>query len=85
MFIPVTQSVSTKGQLVIPKAIREALLIKPGTQVTLAVDIPSRILRVQPVPIDPIKAAIGAIRPKTGHKHMKRLLEQKYAEIKKEE
>lgn len=85
MFIPVTQSVSTKGQLVIPKAIREALAIKPGTRVTLAVDIPSRILKVQPVATDPIKAAIGAIRPKTGTGHLKRLLQQKYAEIKKGE
>lgn len=84
MLIPVTQSVSTKGQLVIPKAIRAALAIMPGTRVVLAVDLPTRTLKVQPVPTDPIQAAIGSIRPKTGKKHLARLLKQKYADLKLE-
>lgn len=84
MFIPVTQSVSTKGQLVIPKAIRVALAIMPGTRVILAVDLQTRILKIQPVPTNPIQAAIGSIRPRTGRKHLSRLLKQKYADLKLE-
>lgn len=85
MLIPVTQSVSTKGQLVIPKAIRQALGIKPGTRVTLAVDRIAKVIKVQPVEPNPVKAAVGALKQKGAGGVLPRLLKEKYAEIKRGE
>lgn len=85
MLIPVTQSVSTKGQLVIPKAIRQALKIKPGSKVTLAVDTVTKVIKVQPVEPDPVQSAVGALKQKGSGRVFPRLLKEKYAEIKRGE
>jgi len=44
---PIYATVSTKGQLVIPAAIREALGIEPGTRVAIQLDGPEIILKPQ--------------------------------------
>ncbi|MGA3033626.1 MAG: AbrB/MazE/SpoVT family DNA-binding domain-containing protein [Terracidiphilus sp.] len=44
---PVFATVSTKGQLVIPMAIREELGIKPGTRIAIRQEGPEIILKPQ--------------------------------------
>ncbi len=82
---PIIQTVSTKGQLVIPKAFRKSLNIEPGTKVSLTIEPESKTLKVTPMEKDPIKAALGVLRPKTGPSPFKRMLQDKYEEIKRGE
>ena len=49
--------VSPKGQVLIPKAIREKYGVKPGAQVHI-LEEPDRII-IKPAPEDPIEAACG--------------------------
>ncbi len=49
-----------KGQVVIPKAVREDLHIKPGTPLMLRVEADRIVL--EPLPEDPIKAYRGILK-----------------------
>jgi len=53
-------TLSVKGQTVIPKEIRDALGLKPGTVLAWSVKDGSMTLR--PLPEDPIKFSIGALK-----------------------
>ncbi|MDZ7586180.1 MAG: AbrB/MazE/SpoVT family DNA-binding domain-containing protein, partial [Patescibacteria group bacterium] len=59
MMIPIMQTVSTKGQLVIPAAIRKTLGIKPGSKVVLSIDEDKHGITAILVDDDPIKSAAG--------------------------
>lgn len=52
--------VSTKGQILIPKAIRDKYGVKPGTKVQILEESDSLIIR--PAPEDPIAEACGFIK-----------------------
>jgi len=51
--------VSDRGQTVVPKEIRQALGLKPGTSLRWTVE--NGVATVRPMPDDPIEAAIGAL------------------------
>jgi AbrB family looped-hinge helix DNA binding protein len=74
-------TVSVKGQTVVPKEIREALHLKPGTVLTWTLKDGS--ISVRPLPDDPIGYSMGAL------KHVisgtKELLEERRADREKEE
>jgi AbrB family looped-hinge helix DNA binding protein len=59
--MPITQ-LSEKGQVLVPKALRRKLGLKPGTRVQL-IEEEGRLI-LSPVPTDPIAAATGFL---TGH------------------
>jgi AbrB family looped-hinge helix DNA binding protein len=52
--------VSTKGQTVVPKEIREALNLKPGTRLVWIVR--DGAARVIPIPADPVRALRGLLK-----------------------
>jgi AbrB family looped-hinge helix DNA binding protein len=74
-----------KGQVVIPKAVRERFNIYPGKKLALRVEATHIIL--QPLPDDPIKALRGILKGKgpstadllTSRKEERRREEQKVA------
>jgi AbrB family looped-hinge helix DNA binding protein len=51
--------ISDRGQTVVPKEVREALGVKPGTSLRWTVE--NGVATVRPMPDDPIEAAIGAL------------------------
>ena len=51
--------VSDRGQTVVPKEVRRALGVKPGTSLRWTVE--DGVATVRPMPDDPIEAAIGAL------------------------
>lgn len=60
-----TVTVSEKGQVVIPAAIRRGLGIKPGTQLEFALEGSSiRVSMRQPVPPATIESGYGMLRAK---------------------
>lgn len=82
MLLPVIQTLSTKGQLVIPKKFRHALGIKAGTKIALKLDSKAKTVELKPAPHDPIAAATGILQKyvKPGHT-FNDILKEKYAEI----
>ncbi len=74
-------SVSERGQTVVPKEVRDALGLKPGTSLTWSVE--DGVATVRPMPEDPIEASIGALE----HLKVKTadLLEERQADKKREE
>jgi len=55
---------STKGQVVIPKEIREQLGIQPGQKVS--VELVKDHVEIRPLPTDPVKALRGIFREYSG-------------------
>ena len=51
--------VSDRGQTVVPKEVREALGVRPGT--SLRWTVKDGVATVRPMPEDPIEASIGAL------------------------
>lgn len=86
MIFPMTQSVSSRGQLVVPASIRKALGIKPGAKVSIAADIDTRSIRVVPLEKDQISAAAGFLKKyDPDGKMFSQLLLQKREEIARNE
>lgn len=52
---------SSKGAVVIPKSVREAVGLEPGQLVDVAVEGKDRIL-VTPLPLDPVEALYGILK-----------------------
>ncbi len=73
-------TVSKKGQIVIPRAVRDRFGIKPGAKVEF-VTVGGGIYLV-PIPDDPIAAARGFLK---GGPSMKEMLEEKRRELDEEE
>jgi AbrB family looped-hinge helix DNA binding protein len=71
---------STKGQTVIPKEIREALGLKEGTKLTWV--LRDKSLKVIPIPEDPVGALMGILE---GKGSTAELLEERGTERDKEE
>lgn len=67
--------VSTKGQTVVPKEIREALGLKPGTR--LAWVVKDGKATIIPIPADPVRALRGLLK---GHGTYKEWLAERNAE-----
>jgi AbrB family looped-hinge helix DNA binding protein len=74
-------TLSVKGQTVVPKEIREALGLKPGTVLTWF--LKDGAISVRPLPEDPIGASMGALKHLTHG--TKELLEDRKADRDKEE
>lgn len=85
MLLPITRTLSTKGQLVIPSKVRQALGLKPGTKVSIVADMRRRTIQVTPVANDPIESATGFLAGVKSKGAFKRILKEKYAEIKRGE
>lgn len=75
-------TVSSKGQIVIPKKIRKDLGIKPGQKVSLQV-IDSQRIELLPLPENPIEAFCGIF--KKGSSLTGALLKERREEFKREE
>lgn len=75
-------TVSSKGQIVIPKKIRKDLGIKPGQKVSLQV-IDSQRIELLPLPENPIEAFCGIF--KEGSSLTEALLKERREEFKREE
>lgn len=86
MIFPTMQTVSSKGQLIVPAAIRKALGIKSGTNVSVGVDFATRSIRVVSLEKDHISAAAGFLKKyDPDGKMFSRLLLQKREEIARDE
>ena len=72
--MPITQ-LSEKGQVLVPKALRRRLGLKPGAKVQL-IEEEGRLI-LSPVPPDPIAAATGFL---TGHFSLTADLRQEHRE-----
>lgn len=75
-------TLSSKGQLVIPKEIREALGIKPGKKVVFKM-VKDHLIEILPVPEDPVKYFCGIF--KEGPSLTKALLKERGEDKKREE
>jgi len=75
-------TISSKGQIVIPKKIRKDLGIKPGQKVSLQV-INSQRIELLPLPENPIEAFCGIF--KEGSSLTEALLRERKEEFKREE
>ncbi len=78
--MPIVKTLA-KGQVVIPKEIRQALGIAPGTK--LHVRVEGKEVVLFPLPADPIRALRGIA--KGGPSLTKALLEDRREELKREE
>lgn len=78
--MPIVKTLA-KGQVVIPKEIRQALGIAPGTK--LHVRVEGKEVVLFPLPADPIRALRGVA--KGGPSLTKALLEDRREELKREE
>lgn len=78
-----TATVSKKGWVVIPKAIRDRLGIKPGSRVSI--DERDGVLVVVPVPDDPIEAAYGILRGLGGPSLVEETIREHREEVEREE
>jgi AbrB family looped-hinge helix DNA binding protein len=75
-------TLSSKGQLVIPKEIREALGIKPGKKVVFK-RVKDHLVEILPIPEDPVKHFCGIF--KKGSSLTKALLKEREGDKKREE
>jgi len=75
-------TLSSKGQLVIPKQIREALGIKPGQKVFFKI-VKDHLVEIAPLPEDPVRHFCGIF--KGGSSLTKALLKEREEDKKREE
>lgn len=75
-------TLSTKGQLVIPKEIREALGVKPGNKVFFKM-VKDHLVEILPVPEDPVRHFCGIF--KEGPSLTQALLKEREEDKKREE
>lgn len=55
-----TAKTSSKGQIVIPKPMRDQLGIKPGARVELK--LADRLIEIRPLPEDPVREIRGSLK-----------------------
>jgi len=75
-------TLSSKGQLVIPKEIREALGVKPGQKVFFKI-VKDHLVEIAPLPEDPIRHFCGIF--KEGPSLTEVLLKEREEDKKREE
>ncbi|MDI6765086.1 MAG: AbrB/MazE/SpoVT family DNA-binding domain-containing protein [Thermodesulfobacteriota bacterium] len=75
-------TLSSKGQLVIPKEIREALGVKPGKKVFFKM-VKDHLVEIVPLPEDPVRHFCGIF--KEGSSLTKALLKEREEDKKREE
>ena len=75
-------TLSSKGQLVIPKEIRDALGVKPGQKVFFKI-IKDHLVEIAPLPEDPVRHFCGIF--KEGPSLTRALLKEREEDKKREE
>ena len=75
-------TLSSKGQLVIPKEIREALGVKPGQRVFFKI-VKDHLVEIAPLPEDPVRHFCGIF--KEGPSLTRALLREREEDKKREE
>jgi AbrB family looped-hinge helix DNA binding protein len=75
-------TLSSKGQLVIPKEIREALGVKPGQKVFFKI-VRDHLVEIAPLPEDPVRHFCGIF--KEGPSLTRALLREREEDRKREE
>ena len=75
-------TLSSKGQLVIPKKIREALGVKPGQKVFFKI-VRDHLVEIAPLPEDPVRHFCGIF--KEGPSLTRALLKEREEDKKREE
>ena len=75
-------TLSSKGQLVIPKEIREALGVKPGQKVFFKI-VKDHLVEIAPLPEDPVRHFCGIF--KEGPSLTRALLKEREEDRKREE
>jgi len=75
-------TLSSKGQLVIPKEIREALGVKPGQKVFFKI-VKDHLVEIAPLPEDPVRHFCGIF--KEGSSLTRALLKEREEDRKREE
>ena len=75
-------TLSSKGQLVIPKEIREALGVKPGQKVFFKI-VKDHLVEIAPLPEDPVRHFCGIF--KEGSSLTRALLKEREEDKKREE
>jgi len=75
-------TLSSKGQLVIPKEIREALGVKPGQKVFFKI-VKDHLVEIAPLPEDPVRHFCGIF--KEGPSLTRALLKEREEDKKREE
>ena len=75
-----TAKTSTKGQIVIPKPMRDRLGIKPGARVALK--LADGLIEISPLPEDPVKQIRGSL--KSGTSLADRLIKEHRLEVKRD-
>ena len=75
-------TMSSKGQLVIPKEIRDALGVKPGQKVFFKI-VKDHLVEIAPLPEDPVRHFCGIF--KEGSSLTRSLLKEREEDKKREE
>lgn len=82
MLFPSVQTVSSKGQFVIPALIRRSFGIDSGSKIIVSADKKTKEIKLKVAGADPIKDAMGILRrDKYDEGAFNRMLKQKYEEI----
>ena len=82
------QTISSKGQVVIPAQFRELLSLEKGTKIIMTFLENKKEILLSPVAKNPIDKVSGILSPVTKTKHkdseFKKMLQDKYKEMKNE-
>lgn len=84
----IIQTISSKGQIVIPAQFREHLALEKGAKIIMTFFEDKKEILLSPVVKDPVDKVAGILSPTEKSKHkdsgFKKMLQNKYKEMKNE-